>query len=46
MPQRMGATLFGAFALLALVLSALGIYAVGAQARLKRIGQFGNRVIG
>jgi len=44
MPQRMGATLFGAFALLALVLSALGIYAVASYVARLRTREIGIRI--
>jgi putative ABC transport system permease protein len=44
MPQRMGATLFGAFASLALVLSTLGIYAVASYVARLRTREIGIRI--
>jgi putative ABC transport system permease protein len=44
MPQRMGATLFGAFAGLALLLSALGIYAVASYVARLRTREIGIRI--
>jgi predicted permease len=44
MPQRMGATLFGAFAGLALLLSALGIYAVASYVARLRTRELGIRI--
>ena len=44
MPQRMGVTLFGAFAGLALVLSALGIYAVASYLARLRTREIGIRI--
>ena len=44
MPQRMGAALFGAFACLALALSALGIYAVASYVTRLRSREIGIRI--
>jgi predicted permease len=44
MPQRMGATLFSAFACLAVVLSALGIYAVSSYVARLRTREIGIRI--
>jgi predicted permease len=44
MPQRMGATLFGAFACVALVLSTLGIYAVASYVARLRTREIGIRL--
>ena len=44
MPQRMGATLFGGFALLALVLASVGIYGVAAYVAKLRTREIGIRI--
>jgi predicted permease len=44
MPQRMGATLFGAFAIVALVLATVGIYGVASYAARVRTREIGIRI--